>query len=369
MISELIEAHRLDSPETTPPNPQFMPHAAADKYHGTSGPIHTSFNDFYAPFEEDFVTAAYEVGGTGNTLVDAWSGDHLGFYSSLGAVNRTTDPGKRSYAATGYLRPNLGRKNLKVLTEAQATRIVLDGTRATGIEFVHKGVRHQVSAAHEVILSAGVIQSPQLLELSGIGDPDVLRAAGVECVVENNRVGANFQDHVLGGMLFDLADGVQSMDALQGAEYAKAQQELYEKTNKGPYGSPGMLMGFVSYASLVSKEQLDATIAEIRENSLAQTDFEKAQEQVWEKPSSKKEGQGALTYRLTARLSLTNYRTQRSQTSRPFASHASSTSVQARIRQSFSLPHRPRRTAVRCSSAWSTLCRVEAVRFPHFLSW
>ncbi|KAJ9621623.1 hypothetical protein H2203_007112 [Taxawa tesnikishii (nom. ined.)] len=270
----------LDSPETTPPNPQFMPHAAADKYHGTSGPIHTSFNDFYAPFEEDFVTAAYEVGGTGNTLVDAWSGDHLGFYSSLGAVNRTTDPGKRSYAATGYLRPNLGRKNLKVLTEAQATRIVLDGTRATGIEFVHKGVRHQVSAAHEVILSAGVIQSPQLLELSGIGDPDVLRAAGVECVVENNRVGANFQDHVLGGMLFDLADGVQSMDALQGAEYAKAQQELYEKTNKGPYGSPGMLMGFVSYASLVSKEQLDATIAEIRENSLAQTDFEKAQEQV-----------------------------------------------------------------------------------------
>ncbi|KAK4996892.1 hypothetical protein LTR66_003596 [Elasticomyces elasticus] len=272
----------LDPPETDDkhPDPQFMPNAASDEYHGTNGPIHTSFNDYTFGFEEDFVKAAYEVGGSENTLHDAWSGDHLGFYSSLGAVDRTTDNGNRSYSATGYLRPNLGRPNLKVLTEAYATRVLLDGTTATGVEFTHAGQKYQVKASKEVILSSGVIQSPQLLELSGIGDPEVLKEAGIDCVVENKGVGANFQDHVLGGMLYDLADGVISMDALHGAEFAKAQQELYDTKRKGMYGSPGMLMGFVSYASLVDKETLDATIEEIRNNSLAKTKFEKSQEQL-----------------------------------------------------------------------------------------
>jgi choline dehydrogenase-like flavoprotein len=202
----------------------------------------------------------------------------MGFYSSLAAVNRTTDPGRRSYSATGYLLPNAGRSNLKVLTEAMATKVVLDGNKATGIEFSHEGKTHTVNASKEVVLSAGVIQSPQLLELSGIGDPEVLKAAAVELKVENNRVGKNFQDHVLGGMLYNLADGLTSLDSLHGAEYAKAQEAIYRKTNRGPYGSPGMLMGFVSYASLVDQETLDRTIADVREHSTAETEFEKAQE-------------------------------------------------------------------------------------------
>lgn len=81
-------------------------------------------------------------------------------------------------------------------------------------------------------------------------------------------------------MLYDLAPGVLSMDALHGEEYQKAQQALYDKTNNGPLGSPGMLMGFVSYASLVDQKTLDDTISEIRKNSLAKTDFEKRQEDV-----------------------------------------------------------------------------------------
>ena len=263
-----------------------MPHAAADKWHGTNGPIHTSFNDWYMPLEEEFAKAAYEVTGTDKTLVDAWSGDHLGFYSSLGSVNRSDDPGKRSYAATGYLRPNLGRPNLKVLTEAQATKVVLDGTTATGVEFVHGGRNFQVNAKQEVVLSTGVIQTPQLLELSGIGDPKVLEKAGVPCMVENPRVGANFQDHVLGGLLYDLIPGVESMDALHGEEFAKMQQDVYEKEAKGLYANPGMCMGFVSYASLVTPAELEAAITEIKKNSLAQTKFEKAQENVsaWNLP-------------------------------------------------------------------------------------
>jgi choline dehydrogenase-like flavoprotein len=203
----------------------------------------------------------------------------MGFYSSLAAVNRTTDPGRRSYSATGYLLPNISRGNLKVLTEAMATKIVLDGNVATGVEFARDGKRHTARVSKEVILSAGVIQSPQLLELSGIGDPKVLKAAGVEPKIENMRVGNNFQDHVLGGMLYDLADGLTSLDSLHGVEYAKAQEKIYQETQNGPYGSPGMLMGFVSYASLVDQETLDQTIAEVREHSVAETEFEKAQEE------------------------------------------------------------------------------------------
>ena len=177
-------------------DPQFMPAAGGDKYHGNDGPIHVSFNDWYMPLEVDFAKAAHDVTGTEKTINDAWSGDHLGFYSSLGAVNRSDDPGNRSYAATGYLRPNLGRSNLKVLTEAHATKIILDGETAKGVEFVHKGKKYSVHAKKEVVLSAGVIQSPQLLELSGIGDPEVLQAAGVDVVVENKGVGANFQGNL-----------------------------------------------------------------------------------------------------------------------------------------------------------------------------
>ncbi|KIV78299.1 hypothetical protein PV11_10028 [Exophiala sideris] len=261
-------------------DPQFMPAAGGDKFHGNNGPIHTSFNDWYSPFEVDFVEAAHAVTGTEKTIDDAWSGDHMGFYSSLGAVNRTDDPGRRSYAATGYLRPNIHRPNLKVLTEAQATRILLDGTTAKGVEFVHKGQKYGVHATREVILCTGVIQSPQLLELSGIGDPEVLRAAAVDCVVENKGVGANFQDHVLGGLLYYLKPGITSLDALHGEEFMKMQQDVYEQTAKGPYASPGMMMGFVSYASLVSPEELENTIKEIKQKSLAKTDFEKAQEKV-----------------------------------------------------------------------------------------
>ena len=271
---------KLDQTELKSKDVQFMPHAEIEKWHGQNGPIHTSFNDWYMPIEEEFAEAAHAVTGTKKTVQDAWSGDHLGFYSSLGAVDRSDNAGTRSYAATGYIKPNLHRSNLKVLVEAHATKIILDGKTAKGVAFVHNGQTYEALVKKEVILSAGVIQTPQLLELSGIGDPVVLEKAGLHCVVENKGVGANFQDHVLGGILFDLKPGVESMDALHGEEFQKAQQEIYKSTQKGMYGSPGMMMGFVSYSSVASPQKVKETVAEISKNSLAKTDFEKRQQKV-----------------------------------------------------------------------------------------
>ncbi|TLD19559.1 GMC oxidoreductase [Venturia nashicola] len=175
-----IHLHQtLDVAKMSPKDPKFMPNTAKEKVHGNSGPIHTSFNDYYAPIEEDFVKACYEVGDCENTLTDAWSGDHLGFYSSLATVDRSHD----------------------VLTEALATKIILDGNTANGVEFTHAGETYKVGATKEVICSAGTTQTPQILELSGIGDPAVLEKVGVKCLVENKRVGSNFQHHALGGMM------------------------------------------------------------------------------------------------------------------------------------------------------------------------
>jgi choline dehydrogenase-like flavoprotein len=232
------------------------------------------------PLEEDFAEAAYAVSGTERTIKDAWSGDHMGFYSSLGAVNRSDDQGRRSYAATGYIRPNINRPNLKVLTEAHVTKVLLENKTAKGVEFIYRGHKYQVPASREIILSAGVIQTPQILELSGIGDPSVLEKAGIQCIVENKEVGANFQDHVLGGLLYDLKPGIDSMDALRNEDFLKAQQDAYETSKTGVYASPGMMMGFVSYANVATPEEIKETVAAVKKNSLAKTDFEKAQEKV-----------------------------------------------------------------------------------------
>jgi len=148
------------------------------------------------------------------------------------------------------------------------------------VEFVHEGKKCTVHASKEVVLSAGVIQTPQLLELSGIGNPEVLHEVGIPCQVENRSVGANFQDHVLGGMIYECSSEHISLDHLSNDEYGAAQRAIYEKDKIGPYGSPGMCMGFVSYASLVSVSELEETIALVRANSTASTAFEKAQEQV-----------------------------------------------------------------------------------------
>jgi choline dehydrogenase-like flavoprotein len=234
----------------------------------------------YMPLEVEFAEAAYAVTGTKKTIKDAWGGDHIGFYSSLGAVNRSDDPGRRSYAATGYIRPNLARSNLKVLTGAHVTKLLLDNSIAKGVEFIHNGKLYEVAGTREVILTAGVIQTPQILEISGIGDPSVLEKAGIECKVANPAVGANFQDHVLGGILYDLKPGVESMDALRLEDFQKTQQDAYDNEQKGVYASPGMMMGFVSYASIASPEEVKSTIAAIRKSSLAKTEFERAQEDI-----------------------------------------------------------------------------------------
>lgn len=136
--------------------------------------------------------------------------------------------GERWSAADGYLRPALARKNLHVFTGEQVRRVLLDGTRATGVELSGR----ELVARREVVLCAGAVGSPHLLMLSGIGDPGVLRAADVAALVDLPAVGRDLRDHVAVDLVFDAAVPVRLADADH-----PAHRELYERERLGPLTS------------------------------------------------------------------------------------------------------------------------------------
>ena len=126
------------------------------------------------------------------------SGSNVGVWTNLASVNPTT--GTRAYSATAYYLPNAQRPNLSVLTGATVEQVLLErcdsGWTATGVRFVCGEQQFTVHARKEVVLCGGSVTSPQLLELSGIGNPDVLRAGGIEIKVANPNVGENLQEHM-----------------------------------------------------------------------------------------------------------------------------------------------------------------------------
>ena len=190
-----------------------------EQFHGRGGPIQTSFSTWRTEVEQDWIVASENLmRGLGKGKgVDMWSGDHLGTFHGLSTIDRREGENEatRSYAATGYLLPNIGRPNLHVLTDALVTKLVVekDGT-VTGARFLYAGEEHTVYTRKEVILAAGVFKSPQILELSGIGNPIVLENAGVEYIVQNMCVGENFQDHVTTAVGYEVVDGVTTLDIL-----------------------------------------------------------------------------------------------------------------------------------------------------------
>ena len=245
--------------------------------HGTSGPVRTSFNDWRLPIEDDIIKACDEVTGMSKKPMDPWSGDHIGFFNTLGAVCRTgPNRGKRSYAARGYYEPNKNRPNLKVLCEALVSGVVLEGNAAKGVNFVHDGAKHSVKVKKEVIVCCGALQSPQILEVSGIGDPEVLKAAGVECKVENKGVGNNFQDHLLGATVHELSPGNISLDAIYNPDVmADAQKVLMEKQG-GPLTCISSTQGFFPYKMFASDAELKETVQSIKDTP-THTAFHKKQ--------------------------------------------------------------------------------------------
>jgi choline dehydrogenase len=167
----------------------------ADDYHGGDGPLRTSrLPELTHPLTRAWFEAGKQAGFR---ATDDFNGAEL---EGFGPVDSTIADNQRASAARCYLHPVLKRPNLKVITKALASRILMEGGRAVGVEYIRNGQVHTLRAEREVILAGGAINSPQLLQLSGIGDGDHLRPLGIKVVHELKGVGQNLQDHLACGV-------------------------------------------------------------------------------------------------------------------------------------------------------------------------
>ncbi|HEY1385876.1 MAG TPA: GMC family oxidoreductase N-terminal domain-containing protein [Dongiaceae bacterium] len=162
----------------------------AGPWHGAGGPLHVSTIDRVVhPLTNIYVKAGQEAGLAFNPDLNGETIEGVGIYQ----IN--THRGLRMSAARAYLKPAHRRPNLRIETGALATRILFEGKRAVGVTYEHHG-QHEARAGREVILSGGSINSPQLLQLSGIGPVDVLRNCSIAVLHESPAVGRNLQDHL-----------------------------------------------------------------------------------------------------------------------------------------------------------------------------
>jgi choline dehydrogenase len=202
------------------------------KGRGTGGPLHVSIVPDENPLYDALFKAAVEAGYRVNP--DYNSENQEGISKTQASIRR----GRRMSVSHCYLRPALRRPNLNVITEVPVRRIVLDGRRCTGIVYERWGRRIEARANREVILSAGAIATPQLLELSGIGRPDVLKNHGIEVAHALPAVGENFRDHINARIVWRVKDPHISYNYKARGLGAAAQALRYAATGGGFFSLP-----------------------------------------------------------------------------------------------------------------------------------
>ncbi|KAJ7131768.1 alcohol oxidase [Mycena crocata] len=212
---------------------KFQVSPNAETY-GTDGPIKRSLPRKPSGIADHFLKGLESLGIPHNP--DNFSGENRGWSPS----NRTIDAqATRSSAASGYYDPNKEKPNLVVLTGAHATRILFSQRNeepdlvASGVEYIKDGQLQIVSAKSEVLLCAGAFQSPQLLELSGIGDAKILRNLGIPVLLDLPGVGNNLQDHYYCSFVAEADPKYESREVLRNPARFAAEMKLYEESRSG----------------------------------------------------------------------------------------------------------------------------------------
>ena len=176
---------------------------------GRGGPIHCTNLDRFDPLSDAFVAACQEAGH--KRLPDYNDGSYEGAYY----LQYSTRDGWRSSSAAEYLKPARNRPNLTVVTDAPATRVLMEGKRATGVEFRNGEKNVTVRARREVVLAAGPLVSPKLLEQSGVGNSEILRKLGIDVVHHLPGVGENLRDHPSSRISFECSQPITINDVLR----------------------------------------------------------------------------------------------------------------------------------------------------------
>lgn len=242
-----------------PPSEAAKALAVLDSPHdfssGGDGPVQVSFSDGYTvPFNKAWMETFANLGH--RLTADPRTGKAIGAFQSPASIDPKDHT--RSSAAKAYLGPQVRhRPNLAVMTDATVKRIVFE-REDTGGSLVAKGVvvdlqskdggveETTMPVKSEVILAAGALQSPQLLELSGIGQKDLLTSHGVEVLVDNPGVGERLQDHAIVTQGFEVRDGTPSGDVLRDPAILDQLSELYRTTNGGgPLGQSNIATAYM----------------------------------------------------------------------------------------------------------------------------
>ncbi len=210
----------------------------ADDYHGTGGPLGVSDLKTDHPLHDAFIAGAQEAGYPYNA--DFNGAEQEG----VGPLQLTVRGRRRCSSAVGYLHPVKSRRNLTIEIHALTRKVRLRGKRAVGIEYSQNGILRRATAKREVLLCGGAINSPQLLQLSGIGPGELLRSLGIEVEHELPGVGENLQDHIGGRIINRCIDGTVTMNEIYhnwlrrlyaGAEWIVARKGPL-MTGAGPIG-------------------------------------------------------------------------------------------------------------------------------------
>jgi choline dehydrogenase-like flavoprotein len=232
--------------------------------YGSSGPIQVAFPNYISQQVRRWIPALLELGIPKND--QPLAGENVGVSQQPSDINPTNYT--RSYSAPAYLFPNQARSNLDVLTNALASKVNFDTSCgelwAKSVTFTNGGKSYTVNATKEVILSAGTVNTPQLLELSGIGSKDVLGKAGVKVLYENANVGENLQDHTYSATVYNLKPGFKTLDSLRSdSTFAAEQLAAYKANQTSIFTETVPSISYVSLARVVGADRAKAMVNEV----------------------------------------------------------------------------------------------------------
>ncbi|KAJ7626272.1 alcohol oxidase [Mycena polygramma] len=238
---------------------------------GTGGPVKLSYNAQFADPVQAYVKGWNELGH--HTNANPFGGDASGVYNA----NRSVDfeSGKRVTSTSAYYTPVASRSNLKLLTGAQVTKIVFKKDLVDGkvvahqVEFSVDGKVYSVNVSKEVVLSAGTIQTPAILQLSGIGDRKLLSAEGIniEVKVDLPGVGENLHDHSFSRIHYEAKLGNLTFDKLRNdPEFLQEQETLYKEKKQGWRASNDTTLVFTPLNKIMKEEALAAEIQNLEED-------------------------------------------------------------------------------------------------------